>query len=89
MSKVQPRSGGGGGGGGEGGGSAEISHTLAPSIGHELGVAFGFIALMLICMAIYSFAWQIGNKRSEKREMERIERLRIRGLLRGEGARDR
>ena len=29
-----------------------------PSLGHELGVMFGFIAFMFICAIVYYFSWQ-------------------------------
>jgi len=56
-----------------------------PSVGHEIGVIFGFIAFMLLCMIAYGFIWQIGNKRSQRKEAERIEALRASGLLREKG----
>jgi len=52
-----------------------------PSIGHEIGVIFGFIAFMLLCMITYGFVWQVGNKRSQLKEAKRIEALRASGLL--------
>ncbi|XTI87559.1 hypothetical protein V2W45_1211672, partial [Cenococcum geophilum] len=52
-----------------------------PSVGHEIGVIFGFITFMLLCMIAYGFIWQIGNKRSQNKEAERIEALRASGLL--------
>lgn len=39
---------------------------------------------MLVCSIVYGFVWQIGNKRSQKKEADRIEKLRSSGLLRGE-----
>jgi hypothetical protein len=55
-----------------------------PSTGHELGIMFGFIGLMIISMVTYGIVWQIGNKRSLKKEQERIEQLKAAGLLKGE-----
>ena len=55
-----------------------------PSIGHEMGIMFGFIAIMLLSMLAYGFAWQIGNKRSAKKEAERIQMLRQSGVLKEE-----
>lgn len=39
------------------------------------------IVLMLISMALYGVAWQIGNKRSTRIEIERVEALRASGWL--------
>jgi len=36
---------------------------------------------MLLCMIAYGFIWQMGNKRSQHKEAERIEALRASGLL--------
>jgi hypothetical protein len=36
---------------------------------------------MLLCMIAYGFIWQIGNKRSQHKEAERIEALHASGLL--------
>lgn len=55
-----------------------------PSLGHELGVMFGFFGLMAICMTAYGIAWQFGNKRSQRKEAERVEQLRNAGLLKEE-----
>ncbi|KAF2259262.1 hypothetical protein CC78DRAFT_537198 [Lojkania enalia] len=65
---------------------AEDSKTYVPppSVGHEIGVLFGFLGFMLVCMVIYGVVWTIGNKRSQRREAERVERLKASGLLRGE-----
>ncbi|KAF1990023.1 hypothetical protein K402DRAFT_390346 [Aulographum hederae CBS 113979] len=52
-----------------------------PSIGHEIGVMFGFIAAMLLSMVLYGVWWQYGNKRSLRKENERIAALRERGLI--------
>ncbi|KAF2681558.1 hypothetical protein K458DRAFT_391940 [Lentithecium fluviatile CBS 122367] len=53
-----------------------------PSIGHEMGVMFGFIVFMLVCSLIYGVVWQNGNKGSQLKETARIEKLRASGLLR-------
>ena len=36
---------------------------------------------MAISMALYGLAWQMGNKRSSRKERERIEALRASGWL--------
>ncbi|KKY13915.1 hypothetical protein UCDDS831_g08595 [Diplodia seriata] len=61
-----------------------LCYVPMPSLGHELGILFGFIALMLVCMLAYGFAWQIGNKRSLRKEEERIAALRASGHLKDE-----
>ncbi|PSN65935.1 hypothetical protein BS50DRAFT_574424, partial [Corynespora cassiicola Philippines] len=69
-----------------GGGSKEPvrAYHPPPSVGHEMGVMFGFIGFMLLCSVVYVAVWQTANKRSQRREAERIERLRASGLLRRE-----
>ncbi|KAK5133302.1 hypothetical protein LTR08_007827 [Meristemomyces frigidus] len=52
-----------------------------PSIGHELGIMFGFLGAMALCMIAYSFAWRHGNKVGQKREAERIEAVKASGWL--------
>ena len=36
---------------------------------------------MLVCMATYTLVWQVGNKRSLRKEQDRIEALRASGHL--------
>ncbi|KAL1628084.1 hypothetical protein SLS56_006014 [Neofusicoccum ribis] len=55
-----------------------------PSLGHELGIMFGFLALMVVCMAAYGVVWQVGNRRSLRKEQERIAALRASGHLKSE-----
>ncbi|KAF2736030.1 hypothetical protein EJ04DRAFT_562799 [Polyplosphaeria fusca] len=62
----------------------EHPYRPPPSVGHEIGVMFGFIGFMLLCMVAYGVAWNIGNKKSQKKEADRIEKLRASGLLRRE-----
>ncbi|EKG16881.1 hypothetical protein MPH_05862 [Macrophomina phaseolina MS6] len=61
-----------------------LCYVPMPSLGHELGILFGFVALMIICMAAYGVVWQIGNKRSLRKEQERIAALRASGHLKDE-----
>jgi len=56
-------------------------HVPPPSLGHEFGIMFGFLAIMAISMALYGIAWQVGNKRSTRKEQERIEALKASGWL--------
>lgn len=41
-------------------------------------------ALMIVCMLAYGVVWQIGNKRSLRKEQERIAALRASGHLKDE-----
>ena len=65
----------------------DVPFAAAPDIGWPDAFNSGF---MMLCMVTYGFIWQAGNKRSQKREAERVERLRAGGWLRGEkgGVRD-
>ncbi|GAB7345670.1 hypothetical protein MBLNU457_3954t1 [Dothideomycetes sp. NU457] len=58
-----------------------VAYVPPPSVGHELGVMFGFIGAMLVSMGLYAIAWQLGNKRSARKEAERIEALKASGWL--------
>ncbi|KAK8220024.1 hypothetical protein M8818_000440 [Zalaria obscura] len=57
------------------------SYVPPPSIGHEIGIMFGFLAAMALAMTLYGIAWNIGNKRSARKEAERIEALKASGWL--------
>ncbi|ORY03237.1 hypothetical protein BCR34DRAFT_617850 [Clohesyomyces aquaticus] len=61
---------------------AKKEYVAPPSVGHEIGVMFGFLGFMLLAMLIYGFVWQAGNKRSQKKEADRVAKLRASGLLR-------
>jgi len=52
------------------------SYVPPPSIGHELGVMFGFIGVFIISMGLYMIWWKIANKRSKTEEDERIRTVR-------------
>jgi len=51
-------------------------YVAPPSIGHELGVMFGFMAIFLVVIITYWVIWQFSNKRSLKKERERIAAVR-------------
>ncbi|KAK8189147.1 hypothetical protein HDK77DRAFT_266077 [Phyllosticta capitalensis] len=53
----------------------------APSTRHEIGILFGFLGLMIVCMSVYAVAWNIGNRRSLQREADRVAALRASGHL--------
>ncbi|KAL1302379.1 hypothetical protein AAFC00_002782 [Neodothiora populina] len=59
----------------------EITYMPPPSIGHEMGIMWGFIATMLLTTLLYGLAWQIGNKRSARIEAERVAALKASGWL--------
>ncbi|KAF2156698.1 hypothetical protein K461DRAFT_272772 [Myriangium duriaei CBS 260.36] len=61
--------------------TTNIKFVPEPSVGHEIGIMFGFIGAMILSMALYGVAWNIGNKRSAQKEIERIEALRASGWL--------
>ncbi|GME51922.1 hypothetical protein GTA08_BOTSDO10915 [Neofusicoccum parvum] len=67
--------------GGGGGGAEGIGYVPPPSVGHEIGVMFGGIGLMLLGMLLFWSWWQIYLKQEEKKERKRVEDLRQRGLL--------
>ncbi|KAK8183508.1 hypothetical protein HDK77DRAFT_484038 [Phyllosticta capitalensis] len=69
-------------GGGSSGGEDQ-SHRFVdhPSIGHELGVMFAGIVVMLLSMGLFWIWWGINLKREQKLEAKRIEGLRQRGIL--------
>jgi len=56
--------------------STQIGYVPPPSIGHELGVMFGFMGIFLIAMTVYYFVWQARNKKSLREERERIAAVR-------------
>ncbi|KAF2011346.1 hypothetical protein BU24DRAFT_466062 [Aaosphaeria arxii CBS 175.79] len=66
----------------------EVPYHPPPSVGHEVGVIFGFIGFMLLCITLYGLGWQVANRRSQANERARIERLRSSGLLEHAGEKD-
>ncbi|KAF2453245.1 hypothetical protein BDY21DRAFT_375040 [Lineolata rhizophorae] len=47
-----------------------------PSVGHELGVMFGFVGVFVVATIIYGFVWTAVNKRGLCREEERVAGMR-------------
>ncbi|KAJ9667821.1 hypothetical protein H2201_002007 [Coniosporium apollinis] len=72
---LSPRAGGGGGA------ADPAAYVPPPSIGHEIGVMCGGIGAMVIGAALFYLWWTMNLKREAKKEQERIEGLRARGLL--------
>ncbi|KAK8172089.1 hypothetical protein BKA80DRAFT_306702 [Phyllosticta citrichinensis] len=58
-----------------------LCYVPAPSTRHELGILFGFLGLMIVCMSVYGLAWNFGNRRSLQKEADRIAALRASGHL--------
>ncbi|KAI9825000.1 MAG: hypothetical protein M1819_000629 [Sarea resinae] len=51
-----------------------------PSVGHEIGVMFGFIGAFLLATICYFITWTFGLKRSARIERERREKLASQGI---------
>ncbi|KAK7530730.1 uncharacterized protein J3D65DRAFT_639357 [Phyllosticta citribraziliensis] len=58
-----------------------LCYVPAPSTRHELGILFGFLGLMIVCMSVYAVAWNVGNRRSLQKEADRVAALRASGHL--------
>ncbi|PKX99448.1 uncharacterized protein P174DRAFT_437908 [Aspergillus novofumigatus IBT 16806] len=46
-------------------------YTPMPSLGHELGVMFGFIVACLLIMAVYIYFWRAADRRDKQRDKDR------------------
>ncbi|RHZ43176.1 uncharacterized protein CDV56_100472 [Aspergillus thermomutatus] len=46
-------------------------YTPMPSLGHELGVMFGFIVACLLIMAVYIYFWRAADRRDKQRDRDR------------------
>ncbi|EAW14477.1 uncharacterized protein ACLA_075150 [Aspergillus clavatus NRRL 1] len=52
----------------------EIKFTPMKSLGHELGILFGFLVACLLTMAIYIYFWDAADRREKARdELRRVE----------------
>ncbi|KZF26519.1 hypothetical protein L228DRAFT_264905 [Xylona heveae TC161] len=51
-----------------------------PSVGHEIGVMFGFLGAMALSMGLYAVVWNMGQKRSAAKELERRKLLTEKGI---------
>jgi len=56
-------------------------YVAPPSVGHELGVLFGFVAVFLIVFVTYFIAYRIRNERFERGESERVRALKAKGAI--------
>lgn len=61
----------------------KIPYTPPPSLGHELGVLFGFAGAMVLAMSAYLVVWQLGQRRSARKEAARRQELDQRGFTDG------
>ncbi|GIJ89282.1 hypothetical protein Asppvi_008219 [Aspergillus pseudoviridinutans] len=50
-------------------------YTPMPSLGHELGVMFGFIVACLLIMAVYIYFWRAADRRDKQRDKDRQREL--------------
>ncbi|KAI9795765.1 MAG: hypothetical protein M1833_006858 [Piccolia ochrophora] len=53
---------------------------MANMLAQELGILFGFVAVFLLSMAAYAVVWRLGQRRSEKKELERRQVLTEQGI---------
>jgi hypothetical protein len=58
----------------------KVAFHPGPSLGHELGIMFGFITLFVLATVVYYVMWQAGNKRDERTELGRREALAQKGF---------
>jgi hypothetical protein len=56
--------------------STKPGYVPPPSTGHELGIMFGFIGLMLVVLVSYAVLFGMQNKRALAREEERVRTIR-------------
>jgi len=59
-------------------------YTPPPSVGHEIGVMFGFIGAFIVAMALYTVFWQVTNRREQRREAEKLRSRQELGVGTGE-----
>ncbi|KAA8648223.1 uncharacterized protein ATNIH1004_004106 [Aspergillus tanneri] len=64
-------------------------YTPMSSLGHELGILFGFLAACFVVIAVYIVLWREGKtvieRREEQRERLRKEQLTAKGIHHGRG----
>jgi len=61
--------------------SPNSGYVPPPSIGHEMGVMFGFIGLILVVFIGYTIAYNIYYRRLAKADAERTRALKAQGLM--------
>ncbi|PYI06799.1 hypothetical protein BO78DRAFT_418447 [Aspergillus sclerotiicarbonarius CBS 121057] len=60
-------------------------YTPMTSLGHELGVLFGFLSACFVVMAVYVYFWRAAEHREEHAQALRREMLLNRGIHHGRG----
>ncbi|RAL04772.1 uncharacterized protein BO80DRAFT_441623 [Aspergillus ibericus CBS 121593] len=60
-------------------------YTPMTSLGHELGVLFGFLTACFVVMAVYVYFWRAAETREEHAQSLRREMLLNRGIHHGRG----
>jgi len=65
---------------------SQKGYVAPPSIGHELGVLFGFVAIFILSLFIYVIIYRIRNKRMDRKEVERMRALKAQGVVPNEKA---
>ncbi|PWY72251.1 hypothetical protein BO94DRAFT_589828 [Aspergillus sclerotioniger CBS 115572] len=69
---------------------ADTPHNIPPytpmtSLGHELGVLFGFLSACFVVMAVYVYFWRAAERREDQAQKLRREMLLNRGIHHGRG----
>lgn len=62
-----------------GGKTSKVLPRIQYKIGHEMGIMFGFIGLMLLATVAFTVFWVGKNKRQARIERERQDVLRLAG----------
>ncbi|KAI9930386.1 hypothetical protein ASPWEDRAFT_39245 [Aspergillus wentii DTO 134E9] len=57
-------------------------YTPMSSLGHELGVMFGFMAACFVIMAVYTFIWRAAQRRNAEKDLARRKNLQAKGVMR-------
>jgi len=61
--------------------SSNSGYVPPPSVGHEIGVMFGFIGLILVVFVGYTIGYKIYYRRLAKTDAERTRALKAQGLM--------
>ena len=51
-------------------------YNPGPGTGHEIGVVVAFILAFVVVTALYMVMWKAGNRREERKEIQRRQMLR-------------
>ncbi|KIW05627.1 uncharacterized protein PV09_03498 [Verruconis gallopava] len=58
-----------------------IQYVPSPGLGYELGIMFGFIALMIICQYAFHLWFKAHMRKEERLEREKVAELKAKGYL--------